>query len=272
MNAPAQPPSKERCKHLQQPPFGDGCHFTVLAGPMICPWCEIERLQRELEVRDLAVKTAAHGLGELFRENNALRASHEPRPTASQERIIAELDAAIAACKKTLGGRIGMSTAQFEALRSFIAAQPSHEPLQDDPARWKAAIQGHLGEDELWEVVREMRVEIAQLRAGQTPPEDLLKLIAEYAESVKGWERHHGAWETERLEAAHKALLAAYSAQPPGAWHPVIPSKPTEADGEVVLVFTGDAYSVEYPDDVNGAEHIAWQRISPYTRPTKAGE
>jgi hypothetical protein len=59
---------------------------------------------------------------------------------------------------------------------------------------------------------------------------------------------------------------------PPEAWRSALIDKPTEADGPVVLVFTGEAYSVEYPGDVNGVEHIAWHRITPYTRPTKPDE
>jgi len=70
---------------------------------------------------------------------------------------------------------------------------------------------------------------------------------------------------------ARKLLAAAcvFADEASDSWHPVMLSKPTKDDGDVVLVFTGEAYSVEYPEDVNGAEHIAWCRINPYSRPTK---
>lgn len=61
-------------------------------------------------------------------------------------------------------------------------------------------------------------------------------------------------------------------ALPPGLWRSALLDKPMESDGPVVLVFTGEAYSVEYPSDVNGVEHVAWCRITPYTRLTKAPE
>jgi hypothetical protein len=44
----------------------------------------------------------------------------------SKEQFLADLDKAIAACKKTLTGRLGMSLEQFEAIRAFVAT--SHEP------------------------------------------------------------------------------------------------------------------------------------------------
>jgi hypothetical protein len=47
------------------------------------------------------------------------------QPT-SKEQFLADLDKAIAACKKTLTGRLGMSLEQFEAIRAFVAT--SHEP------------------------------------------------------------------------------------------------------------------------------------------------
>jgi hypothetical protein len=68
------------------------------------------------------------------------------------------------------------------------------------------------------------------------------------------------------------AWLNARLTPPPEAWRSALLDKPTEADGPVVLVFTGEAYSVEYPGDVNGVEHIAWRRITPYTRPTKRAD
>lgn len=79
----------------------------------------------------------------------------------------------------------------------------------------------------------------------------------------------HGIGAPEGWEPLYAAPPRA--AQPPEAWRSALLDKPTEADGPVVLAFTGEAYSVEYPDDVNGVEHVAWCRITPYTRPTKEG-
>jgi hypothetical protein len=75
------------------------------------------------------------------------------------------------------------------------------------------------------------------------------------------------AWEPYYRDLAR--WWEARAAQPPGAWRSALTDKPTEQDGPVVLVFTGDAYTTEYWNDVNAVEHIAWQRISAYTRPTK---
>lgn len=35
------------CEHFKQPPLG--VTLTATAGPFVCPWCEIERLERELD-------------------------------------------------------------------------------------------------------------------------------------------------------------------------------------------------------------------------------
>jgi hypothetical protein len=50
----------------------------------------------------------------------------------------------------------------------------------------------------------------------------------------------------------------ARAAQPPGLWHSVAIDPPPPTMDRVVLVFTGNAYSAEYADDVNSADHVMW--------------